>query len=87
MGQRSHGLSPWSLRSKLGLASSNRHRVNGTYDGEMRRLGIRNGGVANDPLDSKKEDKLITGCRILIDIYKGEYEMRREVYGKILNEG
>ena len=78
MGWRSHRFSPWLLQPKLGFTSSNRHRSNGTYDGEMRRLGIRNRGVANDLPDSRKENKLITGCRILIDIYKGEYESERE---------
>ena len=78
MGWRSHRFSPWLLQPKLGFTSSNRHRSNGTYDGEMRRLGIRNRGVANDLPDSRKENKLITGYRILIDIYKGEYESERE---------
>ena len=27
------------------------------------------------------------GLRILIDIYKGEYEMRGKVNGKVLDEG
>ena len=43
--------------------------------------------MANDPCDSKRENKFITGHRILIDIYKGEYEMRGKVNGKLLNEG
>ena len=43
--------------------------------------------MANDPCDSRKENKLITGHRILIDIYKGEYKVRKEVNRKILNEG
>ena len=43
--------------------------------------------MANDPHDSRRENKLITGHRILIDIYKGEYEMRGKVNGKPLNEG
>ena len=65
----------------------NGHRANGTHDGEMRRLKIRNRGVANDPRDSKRKDKLITGRRVSIDIDERENEVRREVYGKILNEG
>ena len=65
----------------------NGHRANGTHDGEMRRLKIRNRGVANDPRDSKRKDKLITGRRVSIDIEERENEVRREVYGKILNEG
>ena len=43
--------------------------------------------MADDPCDSKRKDKLITGRRILIDIYKGENEMRGKVYSKVLNEG
>ena len=37
--------------------------------------------MSNDPRDSKRENKLNTGHRILIDIYKGEYEMRGKVNG------
>ena len=65
----------------------NGHRASGTHDGEMRRLKIRNRGVANDPRDSKRKDKLITGRRVSIDIEERENEVRRAVYGKILNEG
>ena len=43
--------------------------------------------MANDPRDSKRKNKLITSRRILIDIYKGEYEMRGKVNGKPLKEG
>ena len=43
--------------------------------------------MANDPRDSRRKDKLITGHRILVDIYKGENEMRGKVYSKVLNEG
>ena len=37
--------------------------------------------------DSRRENELIMGRRILIDIYKGEYEVRRKVCGKPLKEG
>ena len=37
--------------------------------------------MANDPRDSRKENKFITGRYILIDIYKEEYEMREKVSG------
>ena len=43
--------------------------------------------MMNDTRDSGRKDKLITGHRILINIYKGEYEMREKVYSKVLNEG
>ena len=33
--------------------------------------------MMNDPHDSGRKDKLITGRRILIDIYKGENEVRK----------
>ena len=71
-GWRSCCFDPWLLRSKLGLASLNRHRANGTHDGEVRRLGIRSRMVANDPHDNKRKDKLIMGCRISIDIDERE---------------
>ena len=71
---------------KLGRALSNGYHTDGTHDGEVGRLGIRDKGVANDPHDSRRKDKLIMGCHIHIDIYKGEYEMRGKVNGKLLNE-
>ena len=40
--------------------------------------------MANDSRDSQRENELITNRRILIDIYKGKYEMRGKVYGKPL---
>ena len=43
--------------------------------------------MVNDPRDSKRKDKLIMGRHILIDIYKGEYEVRDKVNGKVLDEG
>ena len=87
MGWRSCHFGLWPFRLKLGLALSNGHRTNGIHNGEMRRLRIRNKGVANDPRDSKREDKLITGCCVSINIDERENEVRREVYGKILNKG
>ena len=35
--------------------------------------------MANDLRDSIREDKFTMGHRILIDIYKGEYEVRGKV--------
>ena len=63
---------------KLGLASSNRRTANGTYDREVSRLRIGDRCMANDPRDSRSENKFITSHCILIDIYKGEYESERE---------
>ena len=43
--------------------------------------------MAKEPHDSKRKNELIMGHRILINIYKGEYKIRREINRKILNEG
>ena len=43
--------------------------------------------MANDPRNSRRENKLTMGYRILIDIYKGEYEVKGKIYGKPLKEG
>ena len=43
--------------------------------------------MVEEPHDSKRKNELIIGRRILIDIYKGEYKVRKEVNRKILNEG
>ena len=43
--------------------------------------------MANDPCDRKRENKLNTGCRILIDIHDRENEVKMEIYSKVLNEG
>ena len=77
----------WLLRLKLGLASSNGRRAQGTHEGEVNKLKIGNRGMANDPCDSIRKDKLITSHHILIDIYKGENEVGGKVYSKVLNEG
>ena len=87
MGERSHRLDPWLLRLKLGLTLSNSHCANGTLDGEMRRLEIRDRVVVNDPRDRRRKDKLITGHCILTNIYKGEYKVRGKVNSKVLDEG
>ena len=86
-GWRSRRLDLWSLRSKLGLASSNGHTTDGTHDKEVSKLKIGDRRMANDPRDSRRENKLITSCCILIDIYKEKYEMRGKVNGKPLKEG
>ena len=87
MDWRSRRLGSWPIRLKLGLTLSNRRCIDGTHDGEMSRLGIGIRGMVNDPRDSRREDKFITGRRILINIYKGENEMKGKVYSKVLNEG
>ena len=35
--------------------------------------------MAKEPRNSRRKDELITGHRILMDIYKGEYEVRSKV--------
>ena len=87
MGWRSCRLSLWLLRLKLGLTPSYSHRANGTHNCEVRKLGKRDKGVANDPHDSRRKNMLITGRCILIEIYKGKYEVRGKVNGKVLDEG
>ena len=86
-GSRSRRLGPWLLRSKLGLALLNRRRANGTHYSEVRRLRIRDRKMAYDLRDSRRENKLIIGCRVLINIDEGENEVRRKVYNEVLNEG
>ena len=43
--------------------------------------------MSKNPRDSRRENELIMGCCILIDIYKGGYKVRRKVYGKSLKKG
>ena len=40
-----------------------------------------------EPRDSRGKNELITSRHILIDIYKREYKVRREVNREIPNEG
>ena len=78
---------PWPLRSKLGLALFDRSSVYETNNRKMRRLRIGDRKMAKNLHDSRRKNELITGHRILIDIYKGEYEVRGKIYGKPLKEG
>ena len=77
-------LHPWLLRSKLGLAPPNRSCVDGTHNGVIRRIRNRDRKMAKDSCDSRREDELIMGRRIPINIYDRSNEMRGEVNGKIL---
>ena len=72
---------------KLCLTPSNGRCSNGTHNREVRRLEIGDKRMAKNPRDSRRENKLITGHRILIDIYKEEYEMKGKIYGKPLKLG
>ena len=79
-------LHSWPLRSKLGLAQPNKISVDGTYDGEVRRISNGDREVAKDLHDSRRKDKLITGCRILIHIEDKYDEVIREVNRDILKK-
>ena len=43
--------------------------------------------MMNDPCDSQRENELITGRRIFIDINERENEVRKKVYRGVLEEG
>ena len=62
-------------RSQLCCALSNGSNANGTHECEVGRLGIGDREMAKEPRDSQREDEFITGRRILISIYKGEYKI------------
>ena len=73
-----------SASSEAEITSSNSSCVNGTYDEEV--IGQKKGDrkMAKNPRDSWRKDELITGHHILINIYKGEDEMRKEVNKEVL---
>ena len=84
---KTHRLHTWLLRSKLGLAPSNRIGVDGTHSGEVRRIRNKDRKVVKDPRNSWRKDELITSRRILINIKDKSDEVRGEVYRKIFKEG
>ena len=43
--------------------------------------------MAKDLPDSRRKNELITCCRIPIDIYKGENEVRGKIYSESLKKG
>ena len=43
--------------------------------------------MVNDPRDSRRKNELITGRRIPMNIYKGEYKVRRKINGKSIKKG
>ena len=53
----------------------------------MCRLKVGDRKMAENPRDSRRKNELITGRRIPIDIYKGEYEVRGKINGKSLKKG
>ena len=68
--RRRDRLGPWPLQSKLGFALLNGHCVYGTHDREVCRLKIEDRRMAKNPRDSRRENKLIMGRCIFIDIYR-----------------
>ena len=68
---RSHRLYPGPPRSELCLAPSNGSYIYGTHDRKVRRLRKGDRKMAKDLHYSRRKNKLITGHRIPIDIYKG----------------
>ena len=75
------------LHTKLGLAPSNSSSIYGTYSRNVCKLKIGDKKMAENPHDSWRENELITGHRIPIDIYKEKYEVRGKVNGKSLEKG
>ena len=74
-------------RAKLCKTSFNGSGINGTHKCEVRILGIGDGKMVKESRDSRRKNKFIMSRRILIDIYKEEYEVRKEINRKILNKG
>ena len=68
---RSHRLCSRPPRSELCLVPSNDSCIYGTHDRKVRRLGKGDRKMAKDLHYSRRKNKLITGHRIPIDIYKG----------------
>ena len=66
-------------RAKLCKTPFNGSGINGTHKCEVRRLGIGDGKMVKESRDSIRKNKFIMSRRILIDIYKGEYKMKRKV--------
>ena len=85
--RRSHLLNLWPLRLKLGLALSKGSSIYGTHRGEVCRLRIGNRLVAENPRNSRRKNKLITGRCIPINIYEGEDEVREKIYSESLKKG
>ena len=73
--RRSCCLGPWLFWSKLGIPPFNRRCNDGTHDSEVNSLEIKDRGVANDPHDSRRKDKIITSRHVFIDIYERENEV------------
>ena len=84
--RRSCHLGLWPLRSKLGLIPSNDSSIYGTYRREVCRLRIGDRKMTENPCDSQRENELITGHCIPINIYKGEYKVRGKINSESLKK-
>ena len=71
---------------KLRLTTFYGSGVYGTHEGEGVGRGNRDGKMAYNIRDSRRKDELITGCRILKNIYQRQNEMGGEVNGKMLKK-
>ena len=71
---------------EAGLAPSNGRCVYGTHDREACRLRIGDRRMAKNPCDSQRENELITGHCIPINIYKGEYKVRGKINSESLKK-
>ena len=69
---------------KLCLTPFNGNGVNGTHHVKVVENGKGNKKMAHDPLDSRREDELLTGHCIPIDIYDRKNEMRGKIYNEML---
>ena len=81
------GESVVSIRGHFSRSRASLHRTdraNGNHDREVRRLWNRDRKIANDPRDSRRKNKLITGHRIPIDINDSNDEVRNRVYNEVL---
>ena len=82
--RRSRCLGLWPLRLTLGLASSNGYYIYGTHNRKAWRFKVGDGRMVKNPCDSRRGNEPTTGRRILLDIYKGEYEVRGKFNSKSL---
>ena len=74
-------------RHKLCLTTFYGSGIYGTHESERVICGRRDGKVVKNPRDSRRKDELITGRRILKNIYQRQNKVGGEVYGKMLKNG
>ena len=74
-------------RPQLCLTTFYGSGVYGTHESERVERRRRDEKVAQNPHDSRRKDKLITGRRILRNIYQRQNKVGGEVYSKMLKKG